>query len=209
MAEKVQRKTPKAPRKRQWHRPRQNREALRVEQPRVRQDVLDANEECHDIGAPQSRDIAAPASPRTSCRSSIGGVVARLELAGAQPTFIDQVRARYSAFEMPAAPWVQDDISLRLHLILGAAARHAGWLAASAGAPADRHGDRARDRRRALGSAVKLAPVRGERGLASYRGSGRCEINPMSIDCLLRVLHATLLPAGGRDVGSQLRSAPR
>ena len=54
--------------------------------------------------------------PREEIVLSIGGVVAHLELAGAQPVFMEQLRARYGAFEMPAAPWVQRDISLRLTL---------------------------------------------------------------------------------------------
>ena len=53
---------------------------------------------------------------RSELSLAIGGVVAHLELEGAPPTFIDQMRARYGAFEMPSAPWVERDISLRLTL---------------------------------------------------------------------------------------------
>ena len=48
----------------------------------------------------------AQKTPREEIVLSIGGVVAHLELAGAQPVFMEQLRARYGAFEMPAAPWV-------------------------------------------------------------------------------------------------------
>jgi len=37
---------------------------------------------------------------------AIGGVVVHLDLKGAHPTFIEQVRQRYGAFEMPPAAWV-------------------------------------------------------------------------------------------------------
>src|SRR4029077_2032000 len=60
---------------------------------------------------------AAVPPPRHDLLLSIGGVVGRLELVGGNAPFIAQLRARYSAFEMPAAPWVHTDFSVRLALV--------------------------------------------------------------------------------------------
>ena len=48
---------------------------------------------------------AAVPPPRYDLLLSIGGVVGRLELVGGNATFIDQLRARYSAFEALAELW--------------------------------------------------------------------------------------------------------
>jgi len=53
---------------------------------------------------------------------SIGGVVGHIELLGAPPLFIAQMRARYRAFEMPVAPGVARDVSLRLEFVSAASA---------------------------------------------------------------------------------------
>ncbi len=47
---------------------------------------------------------------------SIGGIVGHLEIAGAAPVFLEQVRARYGAFVLPSADWVGRDFSLQIKL---------------------------------------------------------------------------------------------
>jgi hypothetical protein len=137
---------------------------------------------------------------------SIGGVVGYIELVDAPAMFLAQVRARYGAFAMPAAPGVIRDFTLRLELV-------------SAEDP-----KRAVDRRpwdtsplevSASGRAIEIdrwdisvrLAARSRRG--PFRGEGRCEMNPFSIDCILRVIWAALLPrVGGMLVhGCGLRHA--
>jgi len=128
---------------------------------------------------------------------SIGGVVAHLELEGAQPVFLEQMRARYGAFEMPSAPWVERDISLRLTLTSAAPPRVSGRRAESEAQPLS---VTATERSIAVERpdfSVKLTAETGRGGRVSYRGSGRCEMNPLSVDCVLRSLYATILPRVG------------
>jgi hypothetical protein len=44
---------------------------------------------------------------------------------------------------------------------------------------------------------VKVTAESGRGARVSYRGSGRCEMNPFAVDCMLRVLYATILPRVG------------
>ena len=78
-------------------------------------------------------------------------MVAHLELEGAQPTFIEQLRARYGAFEMPVAPWVERDISLRLTLTSAAPPRAAGRRAETEAHPLSVTAPERGHHRRALG----------------------------------------------------------
>jgi hypothetical protein len=129
---------------------------------------------------------------------SIGGSVGRLELVGGPRAFIDQLRARYSAFELPAAPWVKSDFSLRLDFISAPAPGVRDAVAALAKRPL-----KVKATKRAISVSrwdidVKLTAGRAQRGgQICYRGSGRCEMNPFSVDCILRVLYATILPRLG------------
>ena len=126
---------------------------------------------------------------------SIGGVVAHVELVGGHQPFIDQLHARYGAFEMPAATWVERDISLRLDLIPASPPGARDYrvaletkplrVAATARAIAVTRWD--------LRAKLTAAP-RPRRGRTTYRGSGRCEMNPFAVDCILRVLYSTILP---------------
>jgi hypothetical protein len=127
---------------------------------------------------------------------SIGGVVLHLELAGAQPLFVEQLHARYGAFEMPPGPRVERDISLRLTLTSVAPAiggrvseMEARPLAVTA---TPRSITAAR-----WDFSIKVTAESGRGGRTSYRGSARCEMNPFSVDCILRVLYATILPRVG------------
>jgi hypothetical protein len=129
---------------------------------------------------------------------SIGGLVGHLEIEGAEPIFLEQLRARYGAFELPDGDWVARDFSLRLKLDRlpppGASAQRRLALTearplvvtAAARAIAARRWD----------FQVRLAG-RSSRGRISYRGEGRCEASPFAVDCVLRVLFATLLPREG------------
>jgi hypothetical protein len=128
---------------------------------------------------------------------SIGGVVAHLELNGANPTFMDQVRARYGAFEMPAAPWVECDLSIRLTLESAAPPGDPGRAA-----HIDAHPLVVSATGRSIAAArwdfsVKVTTEGGRTPRPSYRGSGRCEMTPFALDCMLRVLYATVLPRVG------------
>jgi hypothetical protein len=128
---------------------------------------------------------------------SIGGVVAHLELTGAQPTFMEQLHARYGAFEMPPGPRVQRDISLRI--AFGSATPPSG---AARLAEIEAHPLTVTAAGRTISAerwdfAVKLTADGGRGARAAYRGSGQCEMNPYAIDCILRVLYATILPRVG------------
>lgn len=128
---------------------------------------------------------------------AIGGLVAHLELEGAHPTFIEQLHARYGAFEMPPAPWVERDLSLRLTLVSspppigdGRAAEMLDHPLALTAAARTITADR-------WDFSVKVTAESGRGGRLKYRGSGKCELNPLSVDCLLRSLYATILPRLG------------
>jgi len=138
---------------------------------------------------------------------SIAGVVGYIELVGAPAMFVAQVRARYGAFEMPAAPGVIRDFTLRLEMQSAKTPKPGAALAAWEAAPlvvSASGREIAIDR---WDLSVRLSAGRSRRG--PYRGGGRCEMNPFSIDCILRVIWATLLPrAGGMLVhGCGLRHA--
>jgi len=110
---------------------------------------------------------------------------------------MEQLRARYGAFEMPAAPWVQRDISLRLTLASAAPPGVPGRRA-----DIDAHPLKVNAAARTIAAerwdfSVKVTAESGQPTRASYRGSGRCEMNPFAVDCMLRVLYATILPRVG------------
>ena len=148
-------------------------------------------------------------APRDELMLAIGGAVAHLELQGAQPAFVEQMRARYGAFEMPASPWVERDLSLRL--TIGSAAPPA---ASGRRAEMEAHPLTVTAAARTITAerwdfSVKVTAESGRGHHVGYRGAGRCEMNPLSVDCLLRALYATILPrVGGMLVhGCGLRHA--
>jgi hypothetical protein len=139
---------------------------------------------------------------------SIGGIVGHLEIEGAQAVFLEQVRARYGAFILPSSGRGASDFHLRLELDAVAAPGSSASkrLAETEAHPlkvtssgrtiaAERWDFRARLQGR---SAPRSAANRGlsYRGLG-YRGEARCEASPFALDCLLRVVYATLLPRVG------------
>jgi hypothetical protein len=141
---------------------------------------------------------ASSRTPRPSeLMLSIGGVVGHVELRGATPLFVEQLRARYGAFEMPAAPGVHRDFSLELDVGV-LPTRPPGSPADIANRPLTVS---AKGRTITIDRwdlAVRLAGETAARGRRpSYRGQGRCEMNPFAVDCVLRVVWATLLPRAG------------
>jgi hypothetical protein len=141
----------------------------------------------------------SPGAPRSEeLMLSIGGLCGHLELRGAQPVFIQQLRARYGAFELPAAPRVERDFSLRLTFAPAAAPGPAARrLAETEARPLEvAAGARAIVAER-WDFKVRLVRQPRSDGRGSYRGSGRCEMSPFAVDCVLRVLYATLLPRVG------------
>ena len=136
-------------------------------------------------------------TPSDDLMLAIGGVVAHVELEGAQPTFVEQLRARYGAFAMPASRSVQRDLSLRLTLASAPPPAPGGRRAEMEAHPlAVTATERSLTTER-WDFSVKLTAEQGRGAGVSYRGSGRCEMNPLSLDCLLRTLYATILPRLG------------
>jgi hypothetical protein len=126
---------------------------------------------------------------------SIGGLVGHVELRGAPRPFVDQVLARYGAFVMPALPDGRYDFSVRLDLQSPPPGARDGDAEAEAHPLAVVATERTIGLRRWDFALRLVAQGRGRR--VSYRGRGRCEMNPFSVDCILRVLWATLLPRVG------------
>ncbi len=138
----------------------------------------------------------AAAQPVHELVLCIGGLVGRFELWGANRTFVEQVMARYAAFELPALPAAECDFSLRLDLC---SAPPPGVRDAIAEADAHPLTVKVTDRTIRIErwdlAARLVAEGRGRRAI--YRGRARCEMSPFSVDCILRVLWATLLPRVG------------
>ena len=129
---------------------------------------------------------------------SIGGVVARIELVGGLQVFIAQLHERYGAFELPPAPWVEHDLSIRLNLISPPPPGARDWSVVLERSPLEVSATAGKISATRWDFKVKLETDGARRrGRLNYRGSGRCEMNPASFDCLLRVLYATLLPRVG------------
>ena len=154
-----------------------------------------------------TRPVAAR-SEKLTLSLSIGGIVGCLEIEGAQPVFLEQVRARYGAFILPSGSRGASDFSLRLGLdpIAAPGSSASKRLAETEAHPlkvtargrtiaAERWDFRARLQGR---SAPRSVPGRGVSSRSiSYRGEARCEASPFALDCLLRVVYATLLPRVG------------
>ena len=68
-------------------------------------------------------------SEKLTLSLSIGGIVGCLEIEGAQPVFLEQVRARYGAFILPSGSRGASDFSLRLELDpIAACRRPQPWM---------------------------------------------------------------------------------
>ena len=154
-----------------------------------------------------TRSVAG-GSEKLTLSLSIGGVVGCLSIEGAQPVFLEQVRARYGAFILPSGSRGASDFSLRLALdpIAAPGSSASKRLAETEAHPlkvtikgrtilAERWDFQARLQGR---STPRATPGRGlSYRSGSYRGEARCEASPFALDCLLRVVYATLLPRVG------------
>ena len=143
-----------------------------------------------------SKPVSTPSEKLTL---SIGGVVGHLEIEGAPRVFLEQVRARYGAFLLPSSNLGAGDFYLRLALDPIAAP---GSSASKRLAETEAHPLKVTARGRTIAAERWdfRARLQGrsarDRGV-SYRGEGRCEASPFALDCLLRVVYATLLPRVG------------
>ncbi len=132
---------------------------------------------------------------------SIGGVVGELHISGALPVFREQLRARYGAFELPPGSQVVRDFVVRLKMTAVPPPPSRAAIARRY-AETEAHPLAVEVRGRRIVAArwdfdVRLAG-RGRRGgRVTYRGGGRCEMSPFAVDCVLRVIFATLLPRVG------------
>jgi hypothetical protein len=144
---------------------------------------------------------------------SIGGLVAEVELEGAPAVFLEQVRARYGAFLLPPGGWAAPDVSLRLKLqpLPPPGASAAKRLRATEAHPlkVTVRGNAIEAERWDFDVRLTGRSARGRVAGLAYRGEGRCEASPFALDCVLRVLFATVLPrAGGMLIhGCGLRHA--
>ncbi len=132
---------------------------------------------------------------------SIAGLVGELNLAGAPDVFWEQLRARYGAFELPAAAHPARDFVLGLDMV-----SISPLISREA---VQRRYDEALTRPLAVTAAgrtiaarrwdfdVRLSGRAGRGGAVLYRGAGRCEMSPFAVDCILRVIFSTLLPRAG------------
>ena len=138
----------------------------------------------------------------------IGGLVGHVDLRGGNQAFLEQVLARYAAFEMPAVPQSRYDFSLRLELRSAPPPGTRDLLAES-----EAHPLKVTATERSVGITrwdYRRAPGRGwTRSAAQLSGPGTQRDEP-----LFRRLHPARpvgdpAAAGGRDAGPRLRSAPR
>jgi hypothetical protein len=125
---------------------------------------------------------------------SIGGIAGRLELGAAPAPFLAQVRARYGAFTMPAAPIVAAGFSLRLRF--ESVPPPADPAAHFANTEAHPFTVKATDKAITITRwdlSVRLTANRaGAR--THWLGTGRCRMSPYSLDCILRAIWSVLLP---------------
>jgi hypothetical protein len=127
---------------------------------------------------------------------SIGPVVGHVTFVGAPETFMAQARARYDAFTLPVAPGVARTFSITLRFDGAAPPRAGGRQADSLSRPLA-----VTSEARALTLSRWDFDVRARatktRGRLTWTGAGRCELNPFSLDSLLRVLWSVFLPYDG------------
>jgi hypothetical protein len=132
-------------------------------------------------------------SPRTDLLLSIGGIAGRLRLGGAPQPFLSDVWGRYGSFTLPSSPDVAAGFTLRLTFesmpLFDSALRAAQTLATPLTV-------KATDKTITISRwdiSVRLVAKR-TRGRTEWVGTGRCEMNPYALDCVLRVIWSVLLP---------------
>jgi hypothetical protein len=124
---------------------------------------------------------------------SIGGVAGRLELERAPAPFLAQVRERYGAFTMPAAPDLDVGFSLRLGFTSPPAPTDDVHVARTKQRPLTVKVTEKTISISRWDLSVRLTATRA-RGRVRWVGAGRCELSPFSLDCVLRVIWSVLLP---------------
>jgi hypothetical protein len=139
-------------------------------------------------------------SPRrtayTDLMLSVGGVTGRLSLGAAPAAFLEQAVARYDAFRVPPADWVDRSFALRLTFVPAAALRADGRTGEMTAHP--------------LSFTTSARVIKGDRWDFSFKlqpetfrdrprwiGQARCELNPFALDSLLRVLWSMFLSLEG------------
>jgi hypothetical protein len=125
---------------------------------------------------------------------SIGGIAARLSFGAAPEPFLTQVRARYGAFTMPASPDVATGVSLRLRFEpMAPLTDVAAHLAHTEAHPLVVKATDKTITIKRWDLSVRLSAKK-TRGHVEWVGAGHCEMNPYSLDCVLRVIWSVLLP---------------
>ena len=127
---------------------------------------------------------------------SIGGVVGHVGLGSAPAAFLDQARARYDAFHLPPAEWVDRAFALRLHFEPAVPGRPAGRTRELASQPLTVVTTARAIKIDRWDFSVRLTPET-FRGRPRWSGTGRCEMNPFALDSLLRVMWSIFLPQVG------------
>jgi hypothetical protein len=135
-------------------------------------------------------------APSTELLLSIGGLAGRVILGAAPEPFLVQARARYGAFTMPPSPGVAAGFSLRLAFEPAPPVAPAAVPAHLADTQAHPLTVKATDKSITISRwdiDVRLRAKRVGRR-TEWVGSGRCGMNPFSLDCVLRVVWSVLLP---------------
>jgi hypothetical protein len=127
---------------------------------------------------------------------SIGGVAGRITLGAAPGPFLDQIRARYEAFLLPPAEWVDHAFSLRLTFRPAAPIGPRGREADMKATPLTVDSGKRNLKIDRWDFDARLGPQT-SRGRPRWAGSARCEMNPFSFDSLMRVLWSIFLPREG------------
>lgn len=127
---------------------------------------------------------------------SIGGVAGRVSFGAASETFLNQISARYDAFCLPPADWVDRAFALRLTLVSPAASRTRGSTNEVVARPLTLSTSTQSIKGDRWDFSFKLTPeTSGKR--TRWVGHGRCEMNLFALDSLLRVLWSTFLSLDG------------
>jgi hypothetical protein len=130
---------------------------------------------------------------------SVGGLAGRFTLAAAPGPFLRDLRARYGAFLMPPGPNVATGVSLALRFVSAAAPTPRARAASAAAVAARPLTVKVTATSLSISRwdvKVKLVAKRA-RGRTTWSGSGTCALSPFALDCVLRVIWASLLPREG------------
>ncbi|MDB4981867.1 MAG: hypothetical protein JWM82_2619 [Myxococcales bacterium] len=140
---------------------------------------------------------ARSASKTDALMISIGGLVGDVQLVGVAAPFVAQARERYAAFLLPPAPDVRCGFSVKLALEVPLRKMTPGGPGQM---PLEVQQNpltvKATDKTLSITRwdlEVRLRAVK-VRGRTEWRGSGRGNMSPITLDCILRVIWSALLP---------------